>query len=717
MSLLTSAPDREKLRPVRLRIPLSEAPWIPSNRLKPLAALGIVTVEDLLTHYPRRYENRQHFDRFPRDESDRPVCVSGVVTKTAAKRFGRRKIFEVTLEEEDSHAMSQPLILRWFNLHWIQRAIIHGHRLVVFGRPKRRGRQLCIDHPEWEQIENDAEVSIHLRRIAPIHPSGEGLSPRILRTLIFHTLEQVDDLSPPGALPHGLAGPSAATALRDIHFPADEETLAEARRHIVLQEFFAMQLAIAAKRQEQTALAGECHATGDVLLRKFHAQLPFPLTGAQQRTIAEIRRDLSSDRPMNRLLHGEVGSGKTIVALSAMLLTAEAGFQSAIMAPTQILAEQHYLNFKRWLERLGVPIALRTGSRKEESAMPLFDHDAWFQSVVTGKPGPARPSPSEPAIVVGTHALLYEGSSFSNLGLVVIDEQHKFGVMQRASLLRQANAPDVLVMTATPIPRTLAMTLYGDLDVSTLDELPAGRGTIRTFAREPEKLEAVIQFLRDQLDKGRQAYVVYPLIDETEKLNAKAAAGEFERWQWALAPHGCALLHGRVPPDEKEEIMRRFRGKEIEVLVATTVIEVGVDVPNATVMLIENAERFGLAQLHQLRGRIGRGEHKSYCILICGDSNPESMEKLRILETTSNGFEVAEKDLQLRGPGDLLGTAQTGLPPLKLGDLLRDGELMKIAREAAIDIFTRDPHLQEDENQRFREMLVEGRKIVLSQVS
>jgi len=403
-----------------------------------------------------------------------------------------------------------------------------------------------------------------------------------------------------------------------------------------------------------------------------------------------------------------------------MLLAVEAGYQAAIMAPTQILAEQHYLNFKRWLEPLGVRIALRTGSRKEETALPLFDEQAWNAAVRDddhARRAELLQRGSEPQILVGTHALLYEGVSFSRLGLAIIDEQHKFGVLQRAALIRQPVLPDVLVMTATPIPRTLTMTLFGDLDVSTLDELPANRGKIITAARDASKLPDAIEFIKKHLAAGRQAYVVYPLIDESAKLEAKAAAAEFEKWGPVFAPHRCELLHGRIPPEEKDAIMERFRKNESQVLVATTVIEVGIDVPNATIMLIENAERFGLAQLHQLRGRVGRGSHKSYCILIHAADTPEGLEKMKTLEATANGFEIAEADLRLRGPGDILGTDQSGLPPLKIGDVLADTDLMQLARTTAQRLFASDPELAKPENLRFRKLLAEKRKLALARVS
>ena len=686
--------------------PLTELDWIPVPRRRQLERVGITTVDGLLTHFPKRYEDRTRFDHFPTGETDQPVCVCGMVKKTSLRRFGgRQKMFDVVLEEENAHALSQPLICRWFNVHWVEKMIVTGQRLVVYGRPKRSKSNIVIAHPEFEIVENDAEVSLHLNRITPIHRATEGLSPRVMRRLIWDVLEQVAKSPIDPLLPPALDATPRGWALRQIHFPDTTENLEKARRHLVLTEFFGMQLCLAAKRAEQTSQPGAVHCVSDSLMKRLHAALPFPLTGAQQRAIAEIRADLASTHPMNRLLHGDVGSGKTLVALSAMLLAVEAGYQAALMAPTQILAEQHYLNFLHLCEPLGLRVSLRTGARREDStALPLFSTDT--------SPG------EEPHILVGTHALLYEGAGFTRLGLAVIDEQHKFGVLQRARLRDQGAAPDVLVMTATPIPRTLTMTLYGDLDVSTLDELPAHRGKIVTAVRDATKLPEAVKFLREQLEAGRQAYVVYPLIDESEKFEAKAAATEFAKWQELLAPMPCALLHGRIAPEEKDAIMEKFRRGEAKALIATTVIEVGIDVPNASIMLIENAERFGLAQLHQLRGRIGRGKHKSYCVLLrSAKVELEAVEKLRILEETSDGFDIAEADLRLRGPGDILGTAQSGLPPLKLGNPITDHELMRLARNAAFLLFERDPQLARPENESFRRVLAETRKLMLSQVS
>jgi ATP-dependent DNA helicase RecG len=683
---------------------LGEIDWIPRPRVTQLRRLGLETVEDLLTHYPRRHEDRRQFARFPREESQTPICLCGEVTKTRLLRFGRgKKIFEATLEESEAHALSQPLVLRWFNLHYVQKMVLTGQRLVVFGKPRARGPRICMEHPEFEVIENDEEISIHFRRITPIYSATEGLSQRVLRSLIYRLLGECGSSCLTSELPEELGINLVTNPLREIHFPSSWETLAKARETIVLGEFFGMQMVLAARHSRMRARHGAVHSAGGKLLERFLESLPFSLTNAQRRVIAELRTDLAASAPMNRLLQGDVGSGKTVVAIAALLLAVESGAQTALMAPTQILAEQHYAVLQRWLEPLGVSVGLRTAAHKEDPLV-LFNS--------------TRPRNGETAqIFVGTHALLYEPEGLENPGLVVIDEQHKFGVAQRGRLTSREPAPDVLVMTATPIPRTLTMSLYGDLDVSTIDEMPADRGKILTAARDPEKLPEVLTFLRGELEKGRQAYVVYPLIEESDKLEAKAASAEFERWQERLRPFRCELLHGRIPAPEKKGVMERFRRGLTNVLVCTTVIEVGIDVPNATIMLIENAERFGLAQLHQLRGRIGRGAHRSYCILLRSDPSAETAAKLAVLEQTSNGFEVAEADWELRGPGDLMGTAQSGLPALKLGDLRLDAELMRRARATAREIFRGDPLLARTENQRFRQLVVEKEGKSFSHVS
>jgi ATP-dependent DNA helicase RecG len=687
---------------------LEELDWIPRPKLLALKRLGIETVEGLLTHFPRRHEDRTEFPQFPREENDVPICLCGEVVKTSLRRFGGwKKIFEATLQESKPNALSEPLVCRWFNLHYVQKMIATGHRMVVFGKPRLRGKRICMDHPEFEVIEDDEEISIHFRRITPIYPATEGLSQRVLRSVIYRLLNELPstDAGLERLAPRNLVKGERFDAIRAIHFPDSWEARDAAHEHLVLNEFFAMQMLIASRRADASVRQGEKHCGAGALLDRFLKSLPFELTTAQSKVIGEIRHDLAASHPMNRLLQGDVGSGKTVVAIAGMLLAVEGGYQAAFMAPTQILAEQHYDVLRRWLEPLSVRLALRTAARQEESGpLPLF------KSAGDSARGEAQ-------IVIGTHALLYERVSFANLGLVVIDEQHKFGVAQRAQLSAREPAPDVLVMTATPIPRTLTMTIYGDLDVSTIDEMPRNRGKIVTAVRDGSKLGEVLAFLRTQLEAGRQVYVIYPLIDESEKLDAKAAAAEYELWRERLRPFRCDLLHGRIPAPEKQVTMERFRRGETNALISTTVLEVGVDVPNATVMLVENAERFGLAQLHQLRGRIGRGEHKSYCILLTSAQAKEASPKLAVLERTSDGFEVAEADWELRGPGDLLGTAQSGLPELKIGNLRTDAHLMRRARAAAVSILERDPRLELPENQRFRRLIVEQQGRTFSNVS
>ncbi|MFL6529432.1 MAG: DEAD/DEAH box helicase, partial [Chthoniobacterales bacterium] len=422
---------------MQLSQPLEECEWVPRPRLTPLRRLGIETVENLLTHFPRRHEDRTQFARFPREESETPVCISGEVTKTSLRRFGGwKKIFEATLQEDEANALSQPLVLRWFNLHYVQKMIATGQRLVVFGKPRLRGQRMCMEHPEFEVIEPDEERSIHFDRITPVYPATEGLPQRVFRGLVYHALEHLDEDDVETLLPKNVRVGERRRALQQIHFPESMEALAEARQHLVVSEFFAMQMAIASRRVATSTRAGVPHAASGELLDRFVSALPFGLTTAQKRVLEEIRRDLASNKPMNRLLQGDVGSGKTVVAIGAILQAVESGSQAALMAPTQILAEQHYGVLRRWLEPLGLKMSLRTGARQEKSFLPLLD-------------GGERAD-----IIIGTHALLYDSVEFEKLGLVVIDEQHKFGVSQRARLTSREPAPDVLVMTATPIPRT-----------------------------------------------------------------------------------------------------------------------------------------------------------------------------------------------------------------------------------------------------------------------
>ena len=676
---------------------LAALPFLDARTQKALASGGFVTAEQLLRHYPFRYEDRRQFADWPRDAGPEAVCLHGTVTDTQLKRFGYRQAFvEVKMEREDSAGMFDPVVLRWFNMPFIHKSFAAGQEIIAYGKLKRdkKGR-LLIDHPEYEILTDDPEdARIHLKRIVPVYHAREGVPQKLLRRAVFLVLDNITDDVMPDILPPpsnvgGFAGLYRALAVRRIHFPAGMEEMETARRYLALEEFFALQLNVLRRRRNWMALEGAAHCGPGTLYNKWRGTLPFALTKAQERSIGEIRADLARPHAMNRMLQGDVGSGKTFVALAAMLLAVESGSQAALMAPTQILAEQHYLNFRRWLEPLGLRIALRTGARREDGFMPL-----------------CAGAGAAPQILIGTHALLSGDEALTNLGLAVIDEQHKFGVEQRARLVCQGRAPDVLVMTATPIPRTLTMTVYGDLDVSILDEIPAGRQPVVTAVREEPDAVQVASFLKDQFAAGRQAYLVFPLIEESEILEVRAVTVEFEKWRKRLAPYEVALIHGRVPAEEKESVMGRFRSGEVQALCATSVIEVGVDVPNATVMIVFDAERFGLAQLHQLRGRVGRGAHRSYCILVASGKNPEAVDRLRMLEKTTDGFAVAEADLLLRGPGDLLGTAQSGLPGLRLGDLVRDARLVRTARRLAAETLEADPTLTRPENARLRPLLL-----------
>ena len=653
---------------------LDQFGWIRRPQLTALGKLGITTLRGLLEHFPRRHEDRNRFDYYPDAESDRSYCLCGSVGKTTLRRFGRMRSFEAEIEETPGSPLTARITLRWFNLFHVQKSVFTGSRLIVHGKVRLRGKRLCMEHPEFEVVTEEDRQSIHLDRIVPVHPAGEGISPRVIRGIIHRALDEtnwnrwIDPLQDQAS--------DWGTALRNIHFPESLEQVEPARRELALRELLGIQTLVTIRRNEARKPRGAAKISKGEFLSSFLKELPFTMTGAQERAIAIICEEMARPHRMHRLLQGDVGSGKTVVAAAAMLASVESGHRAILMAPTQILAEQHFRNFQRWLGPLGIPVELLTGTRKQKSeVLPIKANTA--------------------SVVIGTHALLHHQNALNNTGLVVIDEQHKFGVLQRTQLATSPSAPDVLVMTATPIPRTLAQTVYGDLDLSILDEKPPGRGILRTAARTSEKLPEIIAYLTGQLEKGRQAYIVYPLIEESEKLASKAAEAEISAWKERLTPHPCALLHGRMNASEKQFVMDAFVRGSIKALITTSVIEVGVDVPNATFLLVENAERFGLAQLHQLRGRIGRGSHASTCVLLEGSGSPEAMERLRILEKSNDGFVIAEEDLKLRGSGDILGTAQSGLPPLRIADLYRDADLIFIVTNEARRILEKDPNLDQ----------------------
>lgn len=651
---------------------LAAVPFLPPKEVLSLASAGLRTAGDLLDWLPRRYEDRRRFDAFPVEPGGPPVCVRGTVIDTR-NRFGpRARFYEAVVADVNGAGMGPATITcRWFNMPFLKNVIAAGQEVILHGKPKDFQGRIHIDHPDFEVIREDGGPSIHLERIVPIYRNVSGIAQRRLREIQHRLLEETDPASLAASYDVDPTYPRSE-AYREVHFPDAIEQAEAARRRFALEEFFAVQLNVVWRRARIHDHKGRVQGTKTALLKRFYESLPFDLTGAQKRSIKEIVADLRSPRPMNRLLQGDVGSGKTFVAMASMLMAIDSGAQAALMAPTQILAEQHYLTFKRWLEPLGVRVLLRTAAKEESTHLPLD---------------------GEAQVLIGTHALLYDKVAFTDLGLIVIDEQHKFGVAQRSRLIEQGTMPDVLVMTATPIPRTLTMTIYGDLDVSILDERPAGRGKMVTALRTAAKQTEVTKFVKDQLAAGRQAYLVYPLVEESETLKAESATEAFGKWRKRLSGHEVGMVHGKLSPEEKEDVMRRFRDGEIHALVATTVIEVGVDVPNANLMIIHHAERFGLAQLHQLRGRIGRGGHKSYCVLLTDGKSAEAMEKLAVMEKTADGFVIAEEDLRLRGPGDVLGTLQSGLGDLKFSDFLADTALLREARALADQVIQTDPSL------------------------
>ncbi len=686
-----------------------------SRELDSLDKAGLNKVGDLLMRVPKRYEDRRRSGSIANLSLGEPTCLR-VHVCSAGTRYSYKAYFEAIVGEVGEPHGAR-LHLRWFNMPYLSRMLAVGQTLFVYGKATCYGNKLCMMNPDFEILEEDTglrlaqqalgenwddaltpqlegavtptQETIHSDRIVPIYRNISGIQARRLREIIHQTLALVDTGIRPDIYDVAPSYP-LYEAFKDLHFPAEEELARKARMRFALTECFLQQFKVQWRRQHTRREEGQVTLSTAYYVDELLEQLPFQLTGAQQRCLAEIRDDMAQPVPMNRLLQGDVGSGKTLVALSAMLMAFESGKNAAIMAPTQILAQQHYKQFKRLLKGMDIPISLRTGDLVESSDI---------EGLVTD---------DTPRLYVGTHALLYKKNKVNQLGLAVIDEQHKFGVKQRELFTKLDPKPDVLVMSATPIPRTLTLTLYGDLDVSIIDELPAARGTIVTALRNPKKMDRIIAFMQEQLAEGRQIYIVSPLVEESEKSDRRAATQELERWQAQFPNEEVELLHGRMSPEEKTAAMSAFKENESSILVATTVVEVGVDVPNATIMIINDADTYGLSQLHQLRGRIGRGQHKSYCILLSESKAGEAgYEKLQFMCKSLNGFEIAEEDFRLRGPGDVLGTAQSGLSNIRFPEWLSDSRLIHRARRDASDILTRDPDLREPPHAQLRALIEE----------
>jgi ATP-dependent DNA helicase RecG len=676
---------------VGLDAPVQYLKGVGPQRARLLERLGLRTVRDVLDHLPRDYQDRRDFVPFSRLGLGEAAVVQGTVFGVAAPRRGSRAPVQVTFRDQAGYFTAT-----WFGRPFLSQTFKRGQRVVLYGKKVlSKDRRPVLEGPDFEVVEDDELASIHMGRLVPVYPLTEGLVQRAMRALCYRVVEAYAE-QVPDALPEDLRRRRAllpvADAYRQVHFPEAPADAEAARRRFAFEEFFVLQVGLAIRRRRQATERGHALAPPGALVRRLAAELPFELTRAQSRVWDEIRADLARPVPMNRLLQGDVGSGKTVVAVMALLTAVEAGYQAVLMAPTEILAEQHLRTIRALVGPLGVEVAwLSAGQRAR-------DREAALHALRSGAA----------ALGVGTHALIQETVELRRLGLAVVDEQHRFGVLQRATLRGKGERPHVLVMTATPIPRTLALTLYGDLDVSVLDQLPPGRTPVRTEWRGEAARERIYAFVREQIGAGRQAYVVCPLVEETEASDLKAATEMAERLRAGpFRDVRVGLVHGRLSFEAKDAVMRAFKAGELDVLVATTVIEVGIDVPNASVMLVEHAERFGLAQLHQLRGRVGRGTARSYCILLADE--PVSQDARRRLDAmceTQDGFRLAEVDLQIRGPGEFFGTRQSGLPEFRAGSLLTHGRLLEEARQEAMPVVDRDPGLHAPEHRALREAVV-----------
>jgi len=650
-----------------------------------LNKIGIFTASDLLHYFPRKhldYAGKTSISQLKVGEDATVFAKIISVTYFTSPKRGNLTIVKITVSDE-SGVMTLNKFMGKANRYMIERVKAQfpkGANIIISGTVKYDDFSggITVDKPEMEAVSGDMEDinSLHLNRIVPIYPVTESLNIKTLRRAIFNAIESYADTLD-DTLPENIKSKydmiSKTEAIKGIHFPKNNEELVNSRKRLVFEEFFMMQLKLALIRQKQKTEASGLvlkHKEGG-LVDQFVASLPFKLTNGQKEAFEEIMADISKAEPMRRLLQGDVGCGKTVVAAMALLSAVENGYQGAIMAPTEILAEQHYKNFSKWLTPLGLSVGLFVGKHGVKVRREML------QNLKNGQTN----------VAVGTHALIQESVEFNNLGLVVIDEQHRFGVKQRAGLKNKGANPELLAMTATPIPRTLALTLHGDMDLTLINELPEGRKPVKTALIGKKDRKKAYQLIEKEIQKGHQAYIVFPLIEESETLSAKAATKEAERLQKNVFPDlKIGIVHGKLSSAEKDKAMEDFRAGLYDILVSTTVIEVGVDIPNATVMMIENSERFGLSQLHQLRGRVGRDSKQAYCILAADTTSNETLKRLEVMTKTNNGFVIAESDLKIRGPGELMGIKQSGIPDLLLADLVQDADVLEIAREASFEL-------------------------------
>ncbi len=716
MPTLSTEPKPTGLKPITLATPLTTVlPKLvtPAFAGKLRDGLQLATLGDALQHYPRRYEDRTYFKPMAEVKHGETVTLTGQVVRVENNPTRTKlMITRVTLRDE-SGICALVFFNQWFLKKQFEK--LTGARIIAFGRASRSPmRGLELSEVEWEMVDEEGgSESLNSNRIVPVYPLAEGVKQERMRRIVWEALALVRDNSDlaADALPvdlrerHHLL--SQSETLRQIHYPDNGSKLDDARYRLTFEEFLAVQLLLvqqkrAGKNERGIAVT---ERVAEAAVSELAAALPFQMTDAQQRVIGEIAADMREPRPMNRLVQGDVGSGKTVVAMAAMLMAVRSGYQAALMAPTEILAEQHAAGVRRVMQALNIPVALVTGS--SHTAREKADI---LQCIANG----------QYPIVIGTHALIQESIRFHKLGLAVVDEQHRFGVVQRATLrdkgLESSGiTPDVLVMTATPIPRTLTLTVYGDLDVSVVDALPPGRKPIRTHWKKSDERGLVYDTMRKLLQQGRQAYVICPLVEESDKLQVKAATELAEELATEVFPEfRVGLLHGQMKSSEKDAAMQAFRSRELDILVSTTVIEVGVDVPNSSVIVIEDADRFGLAQLHQLRGRVGRGDTQSYCLLISDPKTPDGAARMTIMAESTDGFKIAEEDLRLRGPGDFYGTRQSGAVMLPFIDVLRDAPILQEARAEAFEIIEQDSTLKLPQNAGLRALVAQRRRQIAS---
>ena len=695
----TPAPQAERSGPDLLSRSIQFIQGVGPRIASLLARKNLSTIEELLYFLPRRYEDRRTISRIAETIPGRRQTIAGRVIRADSRFYGRRRVFEAMVDDG-----SGILKAKWFKGReaFLRGAFKPEARVILTGEVTGFPFEKEIIHPDFEILNDQEDQLLHFKRIVPIYSETEGLPQKTIRRILWKVVRDFAHLvqSPiPGEICRKRNLLEIGEAIRQVHFPGNDQPLdlyqemrSEAHRRLIYDEFFFFQLGMALRKQGGVLEQGISFLTDGEMVRKFYRLLPFALTAAQRRVITEIELDMASPSSMNRLLQGDVGSGKTVVSMAALITACENGHQAAIMAPTEILAEQHYRNFRVWAENLGLRTALLTGGLKTAERGELQ----------------GRIQNGEIDLVVGTHALIQEGVLFRDLGLIVIDEQHRFGVVQRATLRQKGQIPDVLVMTATPIPRTLAMTLYGDLDISVIDEMPPGKIPVRTKVFSESQRTRVYEIIRREAKKGNQIFIVYPLVEASENLDLKDATRMAEHLRKEIFPEcRVGLVHGRMKGKEKEQVMNDFGNKMIDILVSTTVIEVGIDIPEASLMVIEHAERFGLSQLHQLRGRVGRSDIPSFCILLTQKTGSEDARKrLRIMEQTSDGFRIAEEDLAIRGPGEFMGTRQSGLPDFRIASVVRDGRILGEARADAFALVEDDPRLENQDHPALREALL-----------